>query len=235
MRRRRRSGGTWLPVLPTETAANTLVTYLDARALFPVGFLSTGTGLDNGPRVIPLTMDETPQAGVSSNNTLRDWVEGQEYVLKRVVGKVWAGSLQTAEINVERFIACFALAVLPVDDANPDVPAMPPEDYDPLLAQNTQQPWLWRRTWILSDNSASASAFQYPGSTAGYGSIADGGHLDTKGVSRRISKEQRIFIIFQANVLDQGPEQTDAAGVNWGYDLRLFGAMRRGKNRSTFK
>lgn len=238
MRRKRRSGGAWLPVLPTDIFGNgsQLVSFTDGFATFDPGLPPVGTQPDAFPLAIPLTMDETPRQESGATHTLRDYVEGQDYVLKRVVGKVWMAITEPIDGgNVQRAICCAALAVLPVKDDNANTPDLDPAEYDPLRSENIQQPWLWRRTWILSDNYSNAGTIHYPHSTGDYGSVADGGHVDTKGTARRITKEQRTFIVFAARCLQPVTGGENITGINYGYDLRLFGAMRRGRNRSTFK
>jgi len=232
-RKRRRSGGTWLPVLPTFIGeADEGYTWYEST----LSLVNTVGSFDR--QAVPLVTDATPnvdaaQAGI--NHSLRDLVEGQEYVLKRAVGKVWGSLDQSSEgSGVSRIILCMALAVLPVQDVAPTAPAIPDDDWDPLLAQNTMSPYLWRRTWVLSNNVLSSQTMFFPNSTGGYGSVMDGGHLDTKGTNRRIRKEERIFILTSAMVQD-AVGTGGAGGVLWGYDLRFFGAMRRARNQSTFK
>lgn len=246
MRRRKRgSRGTWLPVLPTTLAQ------AEGPDQFATWYESPySAAVQDSPashvfpaQAVPVVPDFTFQdsdltAGVT---TLRDMVEGQDYVLKRTVGKVWASSQQVADAEGPNgpFIFCIAMAVLPVQDDQQDVPALPNDDFNPLLSQNSQQPWLWRRTWILQNTiGASAQQGNWPAvgaqSTWQYGSIADGGHLDTK-VARRLTKDQRLFIIAAASNMFNESSATFPQDFRWGYDLRFFGAMRKARNHSTFK
>lgn len=247
MRRKRGSRGTWLPVLPTaltqsEGGTQYATWYEDSYSM--VGFNNSY----NGDAVaVPLIPDFTPQdANLTGQQdiTLRDLVEGQDYVLKRTVGKVWATINNQAgsagDFPLSPYIFCLALAVLPVQDDNQSIPAMPNADFCPLNSQNSQQPWLWRRTWILQNTlNATQQTVDFPAygaqSTWQYGSIADGGHLDTK-VQRRVRKDQRLFIVAQAGQLLFGDGGTELpSSFRWGYDLRFFGAMRKANNKSTFK
>lgn len=242
--RRRRARYTWFPTNPTFAveSSNPGVNY------FQDTFAETGGvgGTDpfttiGAPQAIPLLLDSTAQAGIPADAgdfTLRDLVEGQDYIVKRIVGKVWASRDQRDETNVSSIptITAIGLAVLPEDDATGQ-PALNPDDYNPLLQQNSAAPWLWRRTWVLGNTfpSGSLSLQQATAqSTWQYGSMADGGHLDSK-VARRVTREQRLYLVFATGTLNIGLGAGDSVGIYWGYDLRILGAMRKAKNRSTFK
>lgn len=230
-RRFRRAGGTWLPPLPTFYGEN------DEGVTFYESFATAGAvGEKPTLTYIPVVTDATPNVDAAVggvNHSLRDVVEGQEYVLKRAVGKFFAAPQQLeSQASAWLVMVCAALAVLPVEDSNPSAPALEDDDMNPLLAQNAMSPWLWRRTWILSNNLTPNTYLYYPNSTAGYGSVMDGGHIDTKGVSRRIRREQRLFMLVAAQTLQSGENPMT---FHWGYDLRFFGAMRKARGQSTFK
>lgn len=232
VRRARRSRGTWLPPTPTVLGENpNAVTWFQGTLT-----VQNALGADD-QAAIPLITDETlnPGEGQLGGRTLRDIVEGQSYVLQRAVGKFWGALGQDADIDVGRVILCAALAVLPVDDASPSSPAMDAQDWHPLYVQNAMAPFLWRRTWVLSNNVHSSNQFFYPNSTAAYGSVADGGNIDTKGTARRIDKEQRLFLLLGVQVLESLGVGVEIANIGYGYDLRFFGALRKSRNRSSFK
>lgn len=245
MRRRRRNRGKWFPLDPTFLSGNPIGnTWLDGD----VSFTNVPGGVEPGDSVqiaFPLTLDVTPNVNTQQADfTLADFVQGQEYILERVVGKVWVGLSQLQNSGedegqqIQNVIACTALAVLPVQDDDPTAISIEAQDWNPLFVQNAQQPWLWRRTWKLSNqNFFPNNLTVYPQSSAGYGSVAEGGHLDTRGTKRRVSKEQRLFIIFAAQIIDTigGASELPPGGINYGYDLRLVGGMRSAKNRSSFK
>jgi len=235
MRRRRGNRGTWLPVNPTFIDGSDLGrTYYDYVDIFPEAV----TEGDMVQRATTLTLDDTPDVNTTGEYTLRDYTEGQDYVLERVVGKIACFMDQGADFSVRRAIVCAAVAILPTQ-SGASTPDLPPEEWNPLLAQNAQQPWAWRRTWLLGNDPGSpeSTRYTYPIGNCVYGSggTYDGPHIDTKGVKRRVTKEQRVYLITAGAVL----QVTDATSpgdtrVHWNYDLRLFGAMRRGKNKSAF-
>lgn len=244
MRRRRRSKSTWFPVLPTfyDEGSSLGVTWFETDLAFP----ANATAGDTQIIAYPLTLDETQNVdNFQEGASLRDYVEGQDYLLQRVVGKVWGklGSYGSEENpSVREGILCIALAVLP-NAPGTQSPDLDPAEYNPLLARNAQQPWIWRRTWRLDDPNIwiSSSAYTlfngptgWPSLTQQYTGMQEGGHLDAK-VRRRITREHRLYIIAAMGCLqpDSGSDP-DPARWTFGYDLRVLGTMRRGKNKSSF-
>jgi len=188
----------------------------------------------------PLVLDTTPQPDQDNlSSSLRDYVEGQDYLLQRVVGKVWMGPFFASDpeaLNISEVIGCFALAVLPATELG--APGIDPEEWNPLLARNSQQPWIWRRTWRL-DNTVDlwpntyGNLVGFPSTTAGYSSLEEGGHVDARS-KRRIIKEHRLFAIAAVGVLQAGGGSADFTNLEFGFDLRVLGTLRRGKNKSSF-
>lgn len=228
-RRKKRYNGTWLPVNPTTYPDSPFgLTWTEDTLTINAGSAAPGI---TTVKAIPLTLDET--ASVDANDpgvSLRDFVEGQDYICKRVVGNTWFNAPQGgSEIHL-RSICCLALAVLPVDDESAqDQPSIDAVQWHPLVADNAQQPWFYRRTWQLGNPFVN----YYPGTSSWYGGQTT--QLDTKGTARRITKEQRLFLIAAAGILEMSAGEPEF-DLTWtfGYDLRIFGAMRRSKNRSTF-
>lgn len=232
-RRRRGSRGTWLPIDPTFYGEETLArTYFDTQNL--LDFDTEGNGSRLLCAAIPIAFDQTQQTDADPAATMRDVTEGQEYFLDRVVGKCWAALQtdvggETPEAAVEA-IVCFGLAILPVNDNN-EQPALLTDDYDPLLSQNVMAPWIWRRTWILAGGGP--NIWNYPSALWQYGSVMDGAHVDAK-TKRRIRKEQRLFGIWAVHKIT-AVATTLGLNFSYGHDFRLHGALRRARNKSTFK
>lgn len=243
MRRRRRRGGSWLPLVGTlfndgqpDSTWFTFSADWGAGSAPSIGDrFSFGAAPTDTVGAFVLTQDDTPDVdNPDAGSSLRDFVEGQEYLLERVVGKIYCGFGRTAG-QVNTAIVAAGLAVLPVEDGAPTTPAMNIDDYDPLLARNAQAPWLWRRTWLLSNQGIDSEFPYFPETNVGYGSLGDGPHLDTRGTKRRIRKEQRIFLCASAQVRNNASSGAETSFIDFTVDLRLFGAMRKGKNISTFK
>jgi len=246
MRRKRGSRYTWFPIDPTYEGEDVRGrTYYDTNLVIGAG---GGQGALSTVLAIPLVPDQTPNVDTSTEfQTLRDQLEGQAYIAKRIVGKTWAGFHAAAgETAYPRVIVAAAVAVCPVDDNNPSVISLSADDINPLLSNNATSPWMFRRTWILGNPQVIASGtapsvtyisdnvMRFPSNTSQYGSVMDGGHVDIK-VARRISREQRLFWITAAAALDVNSESEEDTVLQIGYDLRVLGAMRKNRNQSTFK
>lgn len=232
MRRRRRNRGTWFPVLGTEiseseTGTATFLTYTQNTSTV------VGSGGFSGPDPTALVNDETlnnQAAGVS----LRDAVEGNAWLCQRVVGSIFCRVHNPSQGSFAGdFLCAAALAVLPTDDESGAI-ALDSEEYSPFRAENSANPWLWRRVWALTDPGIAAiPQGAYPSSNAHYGDMRSGPFLDTKGSKRIIQREQRLFIITEIVPLEM--DESFPGEIEWTYDLRVFGAMVKQRNRSTFK
>jgi len=131
-------------------------------------------------------------------------------------------------------------------------PAERQENYSPLAEDTIREPWIWRRVWalgnqafvqigaasqIVSFNTANVTAGGafYPPTTAGYGSMSDGPHIDAKSV-RRVGNDERLWMaVASAGFPRVGLEQVNQAGVLGGYlDLRVLGRLTRARGKSAF-
>lgn len=239
MRRgKRRNRSTWFPILPTAYGEQGFpgVTWYE-QSITIAGPVSAG---DTSVVAIPLTFDQTvspdeidPEQGYS----LADFVQGQDFLLQRVVGKVWFSFDNMADDTAFLGgIACIGLAVLPSGTSTS--PELSAEEYNPLFAKNAQQPWIWRRTWRLDNPFKWGPGTQtpkagFPTNTSGVaGGNIDAGHIDSK-MNRRITREHRVYIVAAMGCIDEGTG-VEAAFGSFGYDVRVLGQMRRGRNQSSF-
>jgi len=268
--RRRRSRGTWFPNIGTAGEGEENVQGRQFVLTFPVASAGILTAIS------PLTFDapfEGDSISPAPDASLADIV-GSEYVLQRIVGKIYA--TRNTPVNSSTgfdtnpavlFSAGFFVAR--ANDAavggGVDTPigsATEPErrdNYSPLEADTVREPWLWRRTWLLgsalrapginaalltptggTDRPAGALNLEitgFPASTALYGSVADGPHIDSK-VKRRVSQDNRLWFAVSAVPWPIGSE-TSAAGDQImsipGYlDFRIFGSLRKARGSSAF-
>lgn len=266
MRRRRRSQGTWFPTIGSEISEG--VNAAGRAFTLNLGALSQ-TPLQI---VTPLTFDEPTDLDnfITSEKSLTDII-GSEYVLKRIVGKMFINRISQLDINGnDPNPALLCGAGLFVARAGDDVTtgaqerpigfavlasdAQTRENYSPLDNDTMREPWIWRRNWVLGTagqnlgitgvaNSHSSSvgavtgdsASCYPASTALFGSVADGPHVDSR-VRRRVRQDQRLWL---AVALTSFPiaAQTDATaivGIRGYFDYRMFGSLRKARNQSAF-
>jgi len=219
---------------------------------------------------IPLTFDFGQEAILADANdpnrlpsladlTLSSWR------LRRVVGKIFAAYNPDGSGNLDpnqtAYPACAFAAGLMVRATNELATAS--TNVDLWNADDYDDPWLWRRSWILGQDSRfdiettpggvisarhgvpgtgtagpngldESSAFaRFPNTTAHYGSVQDGGHIDQK-TNRVIGPEDRLFMHFATKGLPvqpqvgRGQEVSHVVGM---FDLRYLGHPMSSTNR----
>jgi len=180
------------------------------------GIVIDGEGLD------PLA------AGV----TLAD-VESSGYRLRRIVGKIWCASRQNPVDGPAASICTAGFIVLRVDPIS-GAPLAIPDNYYAGSIRQSGDPWIWRRSWIITNSLATFAntgffASQRIGgaSNAGFGGgNLDGPHVDQK-TARVVGPEERLFLVLNSTVLEQGEIQEGILQtIKWVWDLRVLGSMR---------
>jgi len=250
--RRRRSKGTWFPVLGDQAGSE--------------GNGSTVAGVDqsipvaaNGgvsTRFHVLTLD-APRETQSDDFTLADTL-GSEYLLRRIVGKFHGFHVGSDETPLHALV-CAAFFVARADSENSfyplgaDTNLLTPgstanESYSPLEQQTQREPWIWRRTWILGayavtrefNNVAGTITTvpndYIPAGTWGYNSVADGPHVDSKTL-RRVGQDDRLYFCVSTVrwPISQEPDpQQEDSFIAYHLDYRIFGSLRRAKNSGNF-
>lgn len=234
MRRRRGRRATWFPVIGVGTTPGEQIT-LDSVE-YTVDVLGTA---NVDARVVIPDGSAYLDTDVTQDHTLRDYVEGQTCIIERIVGKIVWQAFQFSPPNEDTtagaIACCTAFAVLPAGrDGTPDIPS---NEYDPFLTNNSAQPWLWRRTWVLGNNLAETDVgvgfYTNPASNEFFASVADGPHIDTKGTKRAIRREQRLYQINSVRGMTDVSSMDGAARCTT--DLRVIGRMVKSTNRSTFQ
>lgn len=242
MRRKRKQRFTWFPTAGSRFNDGEFTSQSNG---IQIPFISAPllAGSTDGNFVCPLTVDFTPEEGDNTNAgfSLRDIVEGQDWLLKRIVGKCFlAAGGATGEI-AEVWTAVRVTAgifVARADESDQSFPDLLEVEYNPAAQQNIMNPWVWRRQWMLGNaNGGSDSIERFPTDNLVAPSVMDGPHIDSK-VSRRIIKEHRLFFTLKVDGWspDGRPSVTDEnqpSVAGW-LDVRILGAMRKGKNASSF-
>jgi len=260
-RTRRRSRGTWLPTI--GTFINTTTSYEGRELLLTPPFdgsfntVITDLTFDRPLEGDAIQADDTLAQVVGSEYILQRNV-GKVLAHRRIV-PVALGSVIAADRAPAILLSCGFFVARANDDASGgglDTPIGSASEtertsnYSPLGIDGIREPWIWRRTWILGSYGAawtdtglprqvlmadqSLPAGAYPPSTALYGSLADGPHIDSK-VKRRISQDDRLW--FAASVCNwpTGVQVGEIPmDVTLCLDYRLFGSLRKAKNRSAF-
>lgn len=265
-RGRSRTKFTWFPTAWTEGEdASQRIAGIDfALAVNRNGSITTG--------IIPLTADAPKEPADNDPRTttgiLADIV-GQEYFLRRVVGKfhiVHEGALQiNGEIPTQNTFNQFPVAALVgaglfvarADDISAggvDLPvgatvgATLREQYSPLHVNTIREPWIWRRTWVLTqayaqfvlDRAPSFTAadlngkpFGFPTTTADYGSVADGPTIDAK-TARRITNDDRLWLAVSTQIFPVNTDSIEDGAIRGHFDYRLLAGLRKARNTGSF-
>lgn len=163
--------------------------------------------------------------------SLADYQESG-YRLRRVVGKIYVAANQYVGDGQNTYptnaLVGAGLIVLRVD-ATTGAPlrAATPSYYSPLDRDNTRDPWIWRRTWLVSNSFAvppgvSVSGnLEFPRTNAEYGSAWDGPHIDQK-TARKVSAEERLFLVISTQWPQFGTPGTQDGGVVYTYEARYL-------------
>lgn len=241
-RRIRRPSVVWLPadaenrlgVAPLRAASGALSS--SGIGLFAVGGLAGSSSVF----IAPVVKDEpvgTASGGITSLDTSLADLEGSAYRLRRVVGKIWVQTAQQTIINDSpiHFIVTAGLMVLRTGPTG-DIITGAATDYAPATLDNLRDPWIWRRSWGISDLAQMAARnvavpdsevnFGWNGNNAFYGSVMDGPHVDAK-TARVISDEERLFLVVGATPVPGGSGQETNGNINVIWDLRVLASMRK--------
>jgi len=239
--RRRRRPVLWLPVFGEGGSL------AEERASGQRSVLGlTGDGLIRW-EAFGLTWDFTNSAAADQGQylfTLADLTSGNEWILKRIVGKFFAawrpgteGGLAGAPPVID--VAAGFIVVKTDEFGNPTTNF---DEVNPLVQDSAEDPWIFRRRWFLSTYRTTAPSGQndtwghnFPGSTSDHGSVADGPHID-QTTARRIHRQERLYFVVAARAYD--PVEQTVSFSNPGnlcsfLDYRLLGAIapRVGGNR----
>lgn len=235
-RRTRRPAVVWLPLsnvsriqLPAAATDGT------ASSGFQLG-VAVPSGGPPGVQTIPIAKDE-PQNIAANGQTLSD-LEGSAYRLRRIVGKVYIQPAQIAAVTAQEstsFIVVAGIIVLRVDTAG-NILSGNNNTYDPGSLDSTRDPWVWRRSWLLSNvvgigalNTAAPDSrpliFPESNIQAYAGGVMDGPHVDAK-TARVISDEERLFFTVSAVGLDGETQGLQTVLAVFG-EFRVLASMRK--------
>lgn len=237
--RKRRARYSWFPALGTPDDDEILPS--GENWSFVNGDLFANDTLARDLIVTALTFDYPVEVeeGLATVPSLADF-QGSEYQLERIVGKLHAklrpGPIQSGLAGAQFALFSAGLIVLRVEEQTGAPLRSDLEEYTTLTASNISDPWIWRRTWVLgSDDVITQSAIPFvrptglPKSTAEFGDIESGPHVDARSV-RRVRREERVFLVTDLVQLDlflNPSKSTGASGVHVDYlfDYRILGKL----------
>jgi len=168
-----------------------------------------------------------------------DLTQGNEYRLRRIVGKFFCAASSDELDDPPAFAAAVdcALGFIICRTDDDGAPTTDFEQVNPLAQGSMNDPWIWRRRWVLNpfgntriaDPNISTLNFppywDFPNSTAGYGSVQDGPHIDQK-TARIIRKEERLFAVVAARGWFPTGSITNGLSIDYLLDYRILASMR---------
>lgn len=222
-RRRRRPAVTWLPHIQFEDQ-EPLIGFIQSTVTVAVASRAITTN------IYSLVMDQPEEANRANIPSLADF-EGSAYRLRRIVGKCFVTmDNDQAAAQAKRPVAALVgagIIVLRCDSGSgAPLNAGTPTNYSPIVLDNTADPWVWRRTWVLNNDFSNQAAavqnfYQYPRTNAEYGSIQDGPHIDQK-TARRVSKEERLFFVISTCNIGPAADAGNPGFINFLLDYRIL-------------
>jgi len=182
-------------------------------------------------------------APVPNTVTLGDY-QNNGYFIKRIVGKVFISCQQSATDTVFGAIVGCGFFCARADDSSAqgdpigaDSAANRNENYSVLRTTNTREPWLWRRTWVLSNQLATDAGFSgekaFPRTNVDYGSVMDGPHIDIK-TARRLDEGERLYFAVTTRSFPLISANTNGLAIQTNLECRVLGQMRKGRSRGLF-
>jgi len=230
--RRKRPRVTWLPQDLNNrlgTAPSAATSPVDSSTIIAT---LTGPSLGQTPftAVIPLVKDESSGNVASATSTLAD-IESSGYRLRRIVGKVVILVGQNvANDPSDGTLYAVTAGIIVLKCSNGVIPNIAAVAIDPATLQTTEDPWVWRRQWVLSDvlgaNALSRNLIAPSSNITSYGAgVADGPHVDQK-TARIINQDERLFLVVSVAGVDGSAQAPNPGLLALLADFRFLATMR---------
>lgn len=168
--------------------------------------------------------DESVLVNATTGVTLAD-IYRSGYRLRRVCGQFFA-AWEQADVDVDspcNVMLTMALQVMQTDDnGNPaDVPAAIPDIYE-----TTRNPWIFRRSWILTNYAQNPTGQKYGLISTGNAAlnVREGTFFDQK-TARTVGRDQRLFMMVQCTPLDGDPVGAATGNIFFWWNFRMLGSL----------
>jgi len=160
-----------------------------------IEFVVAGSGAAQGnvvTGIVPIVIDNG-QSPNTATTSLAD-IEDSGYRLRRIVGKCFVSAVQDNQNagGPGLLLVAGAFIILRTDASGAPLQASLVQ-YDLFDIENDDNPWIWRREWIIQDGTSNILE-DFPHTNAEYGSNADGPHIDQK-TARVIMSDERLFFV----------------------------------------
>jgi len=236
MRRRTKPKVVWLPICNTNSIdPSNRSTWQRAAVALDGSVLGSSTTLE-----IPCVLDGLQSSPISDPNSSLADVENSGYRLRRIVGKIYVFISQNDRNNGETYGVTAGFIIRRTDStAATSLAALSPGATATDDIENSMDPWIWRRSWILGRDalpdavapitqSAFVSSFNdFPHDNFGRnaGGVHEGPHVDQK-TARIVGPEERLFLDLTATTLLDDPAAAGAPFLIVFTNLRVLGSMR---------
>jgi len=181
------------------------------------------------------TFDHPPDVGSLSAADPMSLFLRKGYMLRRVVGNVYAHleltsnggvgtGVQAAAVTYGIFVARESDTVVAPAGAEGGFPNAV-SNFGPQFVDNSTEPYLFHRNWIIGNASATASPianFRYPPTNAQYGSAYEGTFVDQKTL-RRVDGDNRLWHVVQTRHFPFNATHDGAGNVVVTCMLRILG------------
>lgn len=250
-RKRKRSAGIWYPLAGISgiksaiDSGNRSDIQWGSSFSCPVDYAQAGclavTALDAFQDTVD---DQYPGVGVGPTEFTGIGVYQLQHgvLIKRILGKIHLARQQNQADEVPACVVTAGVFVAP-ETAGASLPlpegmtsniitsaSSVSEDhqwrqYSPLAATTQNQPWMWRRTWMLQNSSSTSNTgslnVPWPIANWEYGSIADGPNVDIK-TKRVVRPGDRLWFALATTPFPNGDTAAEAGVVFAQIDLRMF-------------
>jgi len=236
-RRRRKPRVLWLPITGRDDSDVPETPYYVNGPSGQLGVPADGSVAWDQ---VPITFDYSDSASNEQGlfqRSLQDLAQGNAYRLRRIVGKFHASVIGTGSPTQLPVVEVWAGFIInrTDDSGNSVVTIGTGIDMHPGAQDASEDPWIWRRKWLLSPTPRTYSSDSlsgvmnvepygsFPQTTADYGSVQDGPHIDQK-TARVISNQERLFFWVAVH---QATQVATAVNLNWWLDVRLLASLRQ--------
>lgn len=232
--RKRKPKVVWLPLdldnrLGTAPVA---ATSEGDSGTFILALTGNALGITPAVTVFPLVKDTGPStAGIDTS--LAD-IASSGYRLRRVVGKaafLVSQGVATDVADPTLFQVTMGIIVLRTQDPNAAAPLLGLTDprYSPQALRSASDPWIWRRSWLLSDIAGATALTRgifAPRSNLEYGCGSyDGPHIDAK-TARIIGPEERLFGVISIEGADGAAQAPNPGLILCVGEVRVLASLR---------
>jgi len=237
--RRKRPRVAWMPTFGgADIAEHDAAPWpgLEVELSIDSGVPEDGVIWDAFPLTFDVSEDATGSQADPDKRSLRDIVQGNEWRLRRLVGKAFINVVNGAQGTTVSPAVDVALGFIVARTFDDGAPATDFNDVNPLSQDSMEDPWFWRRRWVLHPYGDVASNsnnvlnlpqyWGFPRSNVSYGSVADGPHIDAK-TARIVHRSERLYgVLACRRYYAGGAVELQDVTVRMLLDYRLVGSLR---------